>query len=382
MSDNKKRILVCIDWYEPGFKAGGPIRSVANLVNALKADYEFYILTSAYDLGESNPYPGIELNQWHDQNGVFVKYMDHRAMTMSSIKGNILEIVPDLLYLNSLFSKLFTIAPLMLANRKRMEVILAPRGMLGQGALDIKKGKKKFFLKAAKYSGLYRNVTWHASTIEEEKEIIRVFGKKAKIKIAQNIPLTQTKKLDDILNKKNTGQVRFVFISRITPKKNLDLAIKAMKEIKSPMPAFFDIYGNIEDPEYFNSFKHEIKDHGNVKIEYKGVLNPADIPNVYMNADFMVLPTSHENYGHAIVEAWANGCPVIISKNTPWKNLHVQQLGWDVDISDYKNLVAALQEGIDVDFTSYIAMVRACYQYFAEKICDEVVMNANRKLFE
>jgi len=382
MSDNKKRILVCIDWYEPGFKAGGPIRSVANLVNALKNEFEFYILTSAYDLGERDSYPGIELNQWHDQNGIFVKYMDQRAMTMASIKGNILEIAPDILYLNSLFSKLFTIAPLLVANRKGIKVILAPRGMLGQGALDLKKGKKRFFLSAAKLIGFYRNVIWHASTTEEENEIIQMFGKKSKISIAQNIPITQTKKLDNILDKKNTGQVRFVFISRIARKKNLELAIAALKQVKSKMPVFFDIYGNIEDQEYFDTFKNEIKDHGNVKIEYKGVLNPASIGDVYIHADFMILPTRHENYGHAIVEAWANGCPVIISKNTPWKNLHVQQLGWDVDIDDANKLVDAVQEGIDVDFTSYIAMVRASYQYFAEKISDVEVINANRKLFE
>lgn len=382
MSTEKKRILVCIDWYEPGFKAGGPIRSVANLVNALKNDYEFYILTSAFDLGETEPYPGIELNQWHDQHGVFVKYMDRRALTVSSVKGNVEEIDPDILYLNSLFSKLFTIAPLMVANRRRIKVVLAPRGMLGQGALEIKRGKKSLFLFLAKLSRFYRNVLWHASTLEEEAEIKKVFGKRANVFVAQNIPISQSKSLDEILDQKNTGTCRFIFLSRIAMKKNLDLAIEAVKKINNRMPVYFDIYGNIEDVEYWDTFKDEIRDHGNVKIEYKGVLNPVAIADVYMKADFMVLPTRHENYGHAIVEAWANGCPVIISKNTPWKNLRIKDLGWDVDISDVNNLTAAMQEGLDIDFTSYIAMVRSCYNYFADKICDDSVIQANKKLFE
>jgi glycosyltransferase involved in cell wall biosynthesis len=382
MSSDKKRILVCIDWYEPGFKAGGPIRSVANMVNALKSHYEFYILTSAYDLGETEPYPGIELNQWHDQNGVFVKYMDHRALTMSSVKGNVEEIAPDIIYLNSLFSKLFTIAPLMVANRRRIKVVLAPRGMLGQGALEIKKGKKKLFLTLARYSGFYRRVKWHASTVEEESEIKRVFGKRAHVFIAQNIPIAQSKSMDEILDQKNTGTCRFIFLSRIAMKKNLDMAIVAAKKLHAKMPLYFDIYGNIEDQEYWDTFKDEIKDHGNIKIEYKGVLNPSAIADVYMKADFMVLPTRHENYGHAIVEAWANGCPVIISKNTPWKNLNVQDLGWDVDITDPENLRRAMQESIDIDFTTYITMVRASYTYFHEKICEESVLVANRQLFE
>ena len=34
----------------------------------------------------------------------------------------------------------------------------------------------------------------------------------------------------------------------------------------------------------------------------------------------------HENFGHVIVESWQNGCPVLISENTPWKNLESQKL--------------------------------------------------------
>lgn len=382
MSDRKKRILICIDWYQPGFKAGGPIRSVANMANALKNYYEIYILTSAYDLGETIPYNGVEQNQWHDQDGVLVKYMNEKALTASSVRGNILEISPDILYLNSLFSRLFTITPLMVANRKGIKVVLAPRGMLGQGALEIKRTKKRIFLFLAKLSGFYRKVLWHASTIQEEEEIKSVFGSRARVFIAQNIPITQTKKLEQILNVKETGNCRFIFLSRIATKKNLHLAIASALKLKSRMPIFFDIYGNIEDQAYFDSFKNLINDHENIKIEYKGVLNPSDVPDVLMNADYMVLPTKHENYGHAIVEAWANGCPVIISKNTPWKNLRVKDLGWDVDISEPQNLVKAMQEGIDMDYTSYLTMVRASYTYFANEICDESVLKANRQLFE
>jgi hypothetical protein len=98
----QKRILICMDWYEPGFKAGGPIRSVANIVNELKGEFEFYVLTSAFDLGETEPYPDIELDQWFDKDGVMIKYMSRDNMKSAAIKGNILEIDPDILYLNSL----------------------------------------------------------------------------------------------------------------------------------------------------------------------------------------------------------------------------------------------------------------------------------------
>ena len=380
---NKKKVLICIDWYVPGFKAGGPIRSVANIVNAFKKDVEFYVLTSAYDLGETKPYPGVPLNQWHDQGGVFIKYLDKTALNFPTIKGNLVEVAPDVIYLNSLFSKIFTIYPLRYSRKYATNVILAPRGMLGKGALEIKSQKKKAFLSMVKMLGWYKNITWHASTSEEEYEIKSVFGEKANIKIAQNIPISQELELDDILNRKKTGVFKFVFLSRIAKKKNLHLAIEALKEVKSDAPIEFDIYGNIEDKDYYNSFKKSIDSNSadNITINYKGVIIPSKVPEVYADADYMLLPTKHENYGHAIVEAWANGCPVIISKHTPWKNLRSRDLGWDISLDSPDHLVKAIQESVDLDFTSYIQMVRASYHFFERSIMDENIINDNRTLF-
>lgn len=378
---DKKRILICIDWYEPGFKAGGPIRSVANIVSALKDDFEFYILTSAYDLGETEPYPDVIVNEWFDQDGLFLKYLDKKLLSQGAIKRNILEIAPDVIYLNSLFSKNFTLFPLMTARRNGIKVVLAPRGMLGAGALELKKGKKKSFLLVSKILGVYKKVKWHASTQEELEEIKTVFGKKANVTIAQNIPVGQKLKLETILDTKRTGNVRFIFVSRIAVKKNLHLAIMALKQVKLNIPCTFDIYGNIEDEDYWNTFKDEITNEGMLEISYKGVVSPSQLPEIYANADYLVLPTKHENYGHAIVEAWSNGCPVIISRNTPWKNLNVQNLGWDVDLKNFDNLVNALQEAVDLDFTSYVAQCTASYNYFRDVISDAEVIEANRKLF-
>ena len=380
---DKKKILICIDWYVPGFKAGGPIRSVANIVNAFKDEFDIYILTSAYDLGETKPYNDVELNLWHESEGVFIKYLERKLMNAAAMSDNISEVEPDVIYLNSLFSKTFTLIPLAVARRRKIKTILAPRGMMGKGALGIKYKKKKYFIKIAKVLGWYKKVTWHASTQNEKDEILLNFGKKADVVIAQNIPLSQTLDLVDILNRKKTGKVKFVYISRIAKVKNLHLAIEAMRKIKTDQAVEFDIYGNIEDKEYYQTFDKEIKKYKAVSIQYKGVLNPNIIANVYADADFMILPTMHENYGHTIVESWSNGCPVIISKNTPWKNLRIQDLGWDVNIDEgLDSLTNAIQEGVDLDFTSYIQMVRASYNYFTNKICDVEVINANRKLFK
>jgi len=60
---DKPRILVVTGHYLPGFKAGGPLRSVANLVNCLRDEFEFLILTSDRDLGDTEAYPGTQYNE-------------------------------------------------------------------------------------------------------------------------------------------------------------------------------------------------------------------------------------------------------------------------------------------------------------------------------
>jgi glycosyltransferase involved in cell wall biosynthesis len=264
---------------------------------------------------------------------------------------------------------------------KKIPIIIAPRGMLGAGALEIKKVKKTVFLKLTKLMRFYKQVTWHASTTEEEKEIRAAYGSSADIVVAQNIPTAQQLLLEDIIEKRNTGVVRFLFISRIAIKKNLHLAVQALREVKSEKPVEFHIYGNIEDENYFKKIEGHIKDYGNVSIAYKGPLNPALVPTTFLYADYFILPTKHENYGHAIVESWANGCPVLVSKNTPWKDLRVRNLGWDVDITEPKALLDAVQEAIDLSAEEYLTMVRESYAFFKEKISDNEIIEANRKLF-
>ncbi len=63
-SPERKRILLFTDWYEPGYKAGGPIQSCKNIVSTLKGEYEFFIICSDRDLGDKKPYDNILVNEW------------------------------------------------------------------------------------------------------------------------------------------------------------------------------------------------------------------------------------------------------------------------------------------------------------------------------
>ena len=59
----KKRILIILDYYLPSFKAGGPVKSISNLVEQLE-DYDFFIVTRDHDLGSDITFNNVLINNW------------------------------------------------------------------------------------------------------------------------------------------------------------------------------------------------------------------------------------------------------------------------------------------------------------------------------
>ena len=65
MTDGRKDILIIMGRYLPGYKDGGPIRSIKNLTDFLGKEYNFKILTCDRDHGDTEAYPNIKVNGWN-----------------------------------------------------------------------------------------------------------------------------------------------------------------------------------------------------------------------------------------------------------------------------------------------------------------------------
>src|SRR6187399_1472985 len=113
MKQQMKKILVFIDWYLPGFKAGGPIRSCASMVERLNTNFHFKIITGNTDLNETVPYPNVKSNAWNTlEDGTEVFYCSKDFLNQNNIEKILVEENPDIVYLNSMFSLYFTLVPL------------------------------------------------------------------------------------------------------------------------------------------------------------------------------------------------------------------------------------------------------------------------------
>jgi len=332
----RKKILIFIDWYKPGFKAGGPIRSISNLVDQLHEKVAIYIVTRNTDYLESISYTTVKTDEWNTIDGAQVFYLSSQNTTAKTIKNLIKEVQPNTVYCNSLYSYYFSLLPIYIAKKLHIRVVLAVRGMLSKGSLGVKSRKKLFFLQSAKFIGYFKNVIFHATTLDEKKDIKKAFGKKTTVIVASN--LLQKKSLDFHEKIKNNNKLKLVSVARISPEKNTLYALETLKQCKSNIE--FDIYGPIYNQEYWLKCQAVINQSpNNIVVNYKGTLNHDDIDITLQNYHALFLPSTGENFGHIILEAMLNSCVPIISDKTPWKNLENQKIGFDLSLNNISTFV-------------------------------------------
>jgi glycosyltransferase involved in cell wall biosynthesis len=334
--------LVFADWYAPAFKAGGPIRSIVNLVDRFKDQYDIYVFTSDRDINETKPFTNIATDQWLDQDGFHIWYYSPGTMTYKKVKSVIAEINPDKIYLNSMFSNM--IKPIMAAYATE-KIIIAPRGMLRSSALAVKPLKKFLYLWFLRTMGIGKYLSFHSTSEDETKDIKRIFPVAKKIVIAPNLPVSVNEHL--IQFEKPSGQLRIIFVGRLHPIKNLDFLLEAIAKAKGDIK--LDIVATREDTDYWKQCKKLI-----TALQLKVEITPyVDLPHhkikpLLEKAHLFALPTEGENFGHAIFEALAVGCPVLISDQTPWIGLRSKRAGVELPLANQSRFTEVIQEFVDM----------------------------------
>lgn len=361
--ENKSNILVFIDWYYPGFKAGGPVRSCLNMVEHLKEDFNFYIVTRNTEYTESVPYKNIRYDEWVEGPiGEKVIYLTQEKQNIEFYCSLMEEREYDSIMIMGLFSKYFSILPLKAANRISFrKIIVSPRGMLAPGALKIKSSKKKIFLSWSNLTGFYRQVIFHVTNPNEEIQVKKHIRKFQSIVIVDNFP----RKIDpdqSLASVKMPGELHLVSVARIAPEKNTLFALEVLKECKSNIS--LDIYGSIYNESYWGQCKESIaKMPSNIKVSYAGDLPSDKLFDILPQYDFLFLPTRGENFGHIILESFMCGIPVIISDQTPWRDLKKQKLGFDFSLEQKQTFIDCLDEIIHWDSTKMMDWKKSAFDF-------------------
>lgn len=379
--NKKPRLLIMISTFFPAKNGGGPVISLMNLANSIKNEFDIYFISDHHDFGSNQPYTEVP-NRWYEKDGYNIYYIPCNDSVKKNINNVIDEINPDVVYLNSILDYHYSIPILLNKKIRKLEIplIISARGELCDGAFKLKRYKKLPYITVLKKMGFFNGVIWHSTSGDETEGLIKNAGidKKNIIK-TENIPsifnISQQKKI------KTKGELKLVFISRIQQKKNLSLAISILNKIEH-IKIQYDIYGPMEDKEYWNECMKLIhKSPNNINIEYKGQLNHSEVASTLIKYHCFFMPTYSENYGHAIVESMLCSVPVIISDQTPWNEINEKNAGFAISLDDEREFLRTIKLIGLMNNDEYYKLVEECSKYINSVVRISEIINKNKEMF-
>jgi len=376
----KPIILAVNEHYEPAKKAGGAHLALRHLTDWLHDDFDFYILTTDHDLGDFIPYPDIQHGTWYSVGKAQVRYLSHQERTPLALAQIINSIPHDVLYLNSVFASLSVkiITAKRLNRIHHKPTLITPMGEFYPGAIGQKHLKKQVYLILSRITKMYQSALWHATTTEEAQQIQKhrqVPSKRVHIAPllpprVQQLPTPSPKKADEL---------KMVFLSRISPKKNLDGALRLLMDVKHPVK--FDIYGPIEDSAYWQICQDVMKQLPvHIQARYCGAITQGQI-ELFSQYHLFLFPTHGENFAYVIQESLLGGCLPLISTNTPWRGLADKKAGWDVSLENPDEFIQIMKRVYGMDDNTFRQWSQSAQDYGLAVANDSVRIQASRDLF-
>lgn len=330
----------------------------------MKENIDFYILTSDHELNKTERLVGIA-DGWNDRKNCKVLYMRASEDKPSYYQKVVDSLDPDIIYINSLFSAAKTVPFLKIARERNIPLLLAPRGELCVNAFNKKYKKIPYIVLLRRY--LRGDNVWYQSTSEEEmRQIIKIL----RVNREHILNLTNISVIDQGKRKnleKKPGICRIVFISRIQAKKNLTFALHVLKKVRCDV--IFDIYGPKESAAYWEECEKLISEMPeNIVVAYRGALDHTEVSQKFSEYHGFLFPTLSENYGHVLVEAMLEGCPVITSDQVPWTDVNDVHAGWSLSLANEFAYISAIETLAKMDQSEFNKLSENCKKYIIDKI--------------
>lgn len=373
------RILILNGRYIPGYKDGGPVRTLVNLVSIFGREVEINILCLDRDYDDVNPYPGIKVNEFNRVGNANVYYASEDNYNVKLIEK--LAVGMDLVYCCGPYG-FFTRDAVRLNKMGKLDcpLMIASMGSFSPKAIAIKGLKKRAFFIFMKLLKMYKDVTWSVTSEREDSELRVVLGNKVVTYIAEDLPRTTILPHTKI---KKKGHLDIIFLSRIAVKKNLITAAYILKLLPEGLSFNFDIYGIMEDEEYFKECEKVLKTlPKNVKYEYKGEAAPETVMETLSEYDVFLFPTLGENYGHVIAEAMAAGTIPLISDETPWLDMEKYDAGYALSLENTAAFAEVLMNLAREDEDAFRIRVNNTKKYIEEHNRESIENSGYREIFK
>lgn len=248
------------------------------------------------------------------------------------------EVRPDVVHVNCCWHPYFAYAVIW-ARQAGYKVVLTPHGMLEPWIMKRHYWTRKLPSLLLFQRRAVRMATLLHATAEMERKHLLDLGWNREVCIVPNgIEVQKIAMKEDW-----TPSHRLLFMSRIHPKKGVDLLIRAFASL--PKEYRLQIAGE-GTPDYVAELKQLAQRLGlEERVEWLGGVYGAEKWRLMREADVMVLPTHSENFGIVVAEALASGTPVITTQGTPWQELESEHCGWWIARSE-ENLAEAMRQAV------------------------------------
>jgi glycosyltransferase involved in cell wall biosynthesis len=304
---------------------GGPSQMILGLSKALAAEGVAVTLLTTDSNGDAGQPPlDVPLEQPVERDGYQIIYFRCSPFRRYKFSLGLLHWLAnhaleyDLAHIHALFSPVSSAAATV-ARIKGLPYLLRPLGTLDPADLRKKKQLKQIYAFLLERANLAGAAGIHF-TSDRECEISARFGVKTQdfvvplgVELAENLP--------------ESGQIRdklgisrdlplLLFMSRIEPKKGLDLLIPALERLlEEGLDFHFVLAGaNPQEPNYENAIREKILASRLAKnTTITGFVSGEMKLGLLQDADLFVLPSYYENFGIAVAEAMVVGTPVVIS---------------------------------------------------------------------
>ena len=374
-----RRILIITGRYLPGYRDGGPVRSLVNLTETFGNDYDFHIMCLDRDHGDTAPYPGIKVNEYNAVGNAKVLYVHH--FSEKAVLGAAAD--ADVVYVCGPYNDYARIAMrLKKTGQIKSPLYVASMGSFSKEAYRIKGAKKRLFITYMKLAGMFDNVIWSVTSEKEEEELKAIVGKDSRCVIAADLPRAG---VTGHAHTKVPCELKLVFISRISRKKNLLAISEILEMVSDEHNISLDIYGRGEDMDYLHECMKRLdgtkRSHPLFSWEYKGEAYSDRVPGIFADYDAFLFPTLGENYGHVIAESLASGCIPVISDTTPWMDLNEKGCGYVCPYDDPSAFAEAVDELLYMNDEDIDIMRQRCYEYI-RAVNEQSVRNSGyRRIF-
>lgn len=255
----------------------------------------------------------------------------------------------DLAHIHALFSPISTAAAT-LCRLKKLPYILRPLGTLDPLDLRKKQALKKIYGNLLERPNLQGAAAIHFTTQQEANVSERYGTNSPAVILPLGVTLPSLPDLEPCQLPSNTATDQHIptllFLSRIDPKKGLELLISALENLKRVGVDFHFILAgsNPQDPDYEQQILAQVQAStiatdtaiaGFVEGEAKWYL--------LKKADLLILPSYYENFGIVVAEAMAVGTPVLISDQVYiWPAVKAAEAGW-ICSCDLQSLTEQIQ---------------------------------------